>query len=218
MDIDHLGEKTASALIERGYIKDPGDIFALTPEQVAELPLFKEKSVANLMDAIERARTRPLDRLLYGLGILHLGATGARALADAFGSIDAIARASADEIAAVDGVGPVIARSVREFFDRDETRRLIEKLRHGGVRLAEERRKAQGPLAGKTFVITGTLDAWSREEASRLLTEKGAKVTSSVSKRTDYLVAGENPGSKLEKARELGVEVIDEEGLRKLLG
>ena len=217
MDIEHLGEKTVATLVERGLLVDPGDIFELTHEQIAEIPGFKEKSVGNLLEAIEGAKRRPIDRLLYGLGILHLGATGARALADADGSIDAIAQASEEDIAAIEGIGPVIARSVREYFDRDQTRELVSKLRAGGVRLTEERRRATGPLAGKTFVITGTLERRSREEAKTLIEEKGGKVTSSVSKKTDYLVAGEAPGSKLDKATELGIEITDEDGLDKLL-
>jgi DNA ligase (NAD+) len=217
LDIEHLGEKTARALIERGYVNDPGDIFTLTEEQIGSLPLFKDRSIANLLKAIEQAKSRPIDRLLYGLGVLHLGGTGARVLADAFSSIDAIAAASEEDIAAIEGIGPVIARSVREYFDRPETKELVEKLRSAGVRLAEERKKVTGPLVGKTFVITGTLDAWSRDEAKRLIEERGGKVTSSVSSKTDYLVAGDAPGSKLDKARELDVEILDEPGLRKLL-
>jgi DNA ligase (NAD+) len=218
MDIEHLGEKTVGALVEQGSLVDPGDVFALTAEQIAEVPGFKDKSITNLVDAIEGAKQRPIDRLLYGLGILHLGSTGARALADAFGSVDAIAAAAEEDIAAIDGIGPVIASSVREYFDRKQTKDLIEKLRRGGVRLAEKRKKIMGPLVGKTFVITGTLERWSREEAKQEIETRGGKVTSSVSKKTDYLIAGEAPGSKLDKARELDVEVLDENGLGKLLG
>ena len=217
MDIEHMGEKTVAALCERGMIDDVGDIFSLTDEQIAELPGFKDKSITNLRTAIQGAKARPIDRLLFGLGILHLGGTGARALADAFGSIHAIAEASEDDIAAVEGIGPVIAASVREYFDRPQTRKLIAKFDRAGVRLAEERKKATGPLGGKTFVITGTLDKWSREEAKELIEARGGKVTSSVSKKTDYLVAGDSPGSKLEKATQLGVEVLDEAGLEELL-
>jgi DNA ligase (NAD+) len=217
MDIEHLGEKTVQALIAKGYVTDPGDIFVLTAEQIATLDGFKDKSIANLLDAIEGAKQRPIDRLLYGLGILHLGSTGARALADAYGSVDAIVAAPVEEIAAVEGIGPVIAASVREYFDRGQTKDLIKRLGSAGVRLAEERRRATGPLVGKTFVITGTLDAWSREEAKDRIEALGGKVTSSVSKKTDYLVAGDAPGSKLEKANSLGIEVLDEAGLAKLL-
>ncbi|MEX2394943.1 MAG: NAD-dependent DNA ligase LigA [Actinomycetota bacterium] len=217
MDIEHLGEKTVQAVIDQGFVTDPGDVFTLTAEQVAALDGFKDRSITNLLDAIEGAKQRPIDRLLYGLGVLHLGATGARALADAYGSLDAIAAAPTDEIAAVEGIGPVIAASVREYFDRPQTKDLIERLRAAGVRLAEERKKATGPLVGKTFVITGTLERWSRENAKEQIEQRGGKVTSSVSKKTDYLVAGEAPGSKLDKANTLGVQVLDEAGLANLL-
>jgi DNA ligase (NAD+) len=217
MDIEHMGEKTVSALVERGYLDDFGDMFHLTAEQIAELPGFKDKSITNLVSAIEGAKRRPIDRLLFGLGILHLGGTGAKALADAFGSVHAIARASEEEIAAVDGIGPVIAASVREFFDRAQTKELIAKLARAGVRLAEERKRLTGPLLGKTFVITGTLDTWSREEAKALIEARGGKVSGSVSKKTDYLVAGQAAGSKLDKAQQLGVEIVDESGLERLL-
>ena len=218
MDIEHMGEKTVSALVERGYLNDFGDMFHVTAEQIAELPGFKDKSITNLVSAIDGAKQRPIDRLLFGLGILHLGGTGARTLADAFGSLDAIAQASEEDIAAVEGIGPVIAASVREFFDRPQTKEVIDKLARAGVQLAEERKQMTGPLLGKTFVITGTLDKWSREEAKALIESRGGKVSGSVSKKTDYLVAGEAAGSKLDKAQQLGVEILDEAGLEKLLG
>ena len=217
MDIDHLGYKTIKGLLDLGLIADVADIFSLTESDIAKLPLFKDKSISNLISAIKRAEDRPIDRLLYGLGIRHVGATTARDIADHFGSIDAIASATVEDLLSVDGIGRVVAESVVEFFQRPSSRQLLEKLRAAGVRMAEKRKAASGPLVGKTFVITGTLDEWSRDEASRLLTERGAKVTSSVSKKTDYLVAGSNAGTKLDKARELGVEVIDEAGLAKLL-
>jgi DNA ligase (NAD+) len=198
-------------------MSDVADIFTLTEEDLSKLPLYKDRSISNLLDAIERAKSRPIDRLLYGLGIRHVGATTARDIADHFGSIEAIASASVDGLLDVEGVGRTVAESIVEFFRRPSTAALLRKLRAAGVRTAEERKTATGPLAGKTFVITGTLEDWSRDEAARLLTERGAKVTSSVSRKTDCLVAGSNAGSKLDKARELGVEVIDEAGLRKLL-
>jgi DNA ligase (NAD+) len=218
MDIEHMGEKTVSALVEKGYLNDFADIFELTDEQIAELPGFKDKSIANLRTAIEGAKQRSIERLLAGFGILNLGNTGARALADAYGSIRAIADASVEGIAAIEGIGPVIATSVREFFDRPQTAKIIDRLASAGVRLEEERKQASGPLLGKTFVITGTLDKWSREEAKALIESRGGKVAGSVSKKTDYLVAGEAAGSKLDKAQQLGVEIVDEAGLEELLG
>jgi DNA ligase (NAD+) len=217
MDIEHLGERTAAELLERKLVDDVGDIFSLGPAEIGQLPNFKEKSIANLQAAIAAARERPLDRLIYGFGIRHVGTSAARALADGFSSIDALVAAPAEDIAAVDGVGPVIAEAVREFFDREETRALVEKLRRAGVRLAETRVKRGGPLTGKTFVITGTLAAFSREEAKARIEERGGKVTNSLSARTDYLVVGDSPGSKLDKANKLGVATVDEAALTALL-
>ncbi len=219
MDIEHLGERTAGELLEKKLIADQADIFALTEQQIGQLTNFKDKSIANLRAAIDAARDRPIDRLIYGFGIRHVGASAARALADGFGSLDRIAAASAEEIAAIDGVGDVIAAAVREFFDRPETRALIEKLRQAGVRLQDdERRQApSGPLLGKTFVITGTLEALSREEAKGRIEALGGKVTNSLSSKTDYLVVGESPGSKLDKATKLGVATLDEKAFVDLL-
>jgi DNA ligase (NAD+) len=217
MDIEHLGERTASELLERGLIEDPGDIFSLDAAKLGQLPGFKEKSVANLLAAIAAAKDRPIDRLLYGFGIRHVGASAARALADAFGSIDRVAAASIEELAAAEGVGTVIATAAREFFDREDTRGLLDKLRHAGVRLEESREKRTGPLTGKTFVITGTLAAMSREAAKARLEALGGKVTNSLSGSTSYLVVGESPGSKLDKAAKLGVATLDEAAFLELL-
>ena len=217
MDIEHLGHSTAHALLQRGLVRDAGDLFTLAHRDVASLPSFADRSSQNLLDAIAAAKDRPIDRLLVALGIRHVGQSAARLLADAFGSIDAIQRASADELAAVEGIGPVIARSIREFMDRPRTQALVEKLRRAGVRLAEERRAAGGPLRGKTLVITGTLPSLSREEARARIEAAGGKVTSSVSKRTDWLVVGAEPGSKLDRARALGVATLDEAALLRLL-
>jgi DNA ligase (NAD+) len=155
--------------------------------------------------------------LIYGFGIRHVGASAARLLADHFGSIDAIMAASEEELAAVDGVGEVIARAARAFFDRPGTAETIDKLRRAKVRFTEERQKPTGPLVGKSFVITGTLEKFSREEAGERIEALGGKVTSSLSKKTDYLVVGESPGSKLEKATKLGVKTLDEAAFRAIL-
>jgi DNA ligase (NAD+) len=219
MDIDHLGYKTARALMDQSLIADVADIFTLTEEQVAQLPLYKDKSIRNLLDSIERAKHRPIARLLYGLGLRHVGGTTASDIANRFGSLDAIAQASVDDLVDVDGVGRIVAESVAEYFSRPKSMELLGKLRAAGVRMEEEiRATADGPLTGKTFVITGTLERWSRDEASRLIAEQGGKVTSGVSKKTDYVVVGENPGSKADKARDLGLDILDEAGLADLLG
>jgi DNA ligase (NAD+) len=217
MDIEHLGERTAQELLEKRLIVDQADIFALTDAQIGQLTNFKDRAIANLRAAIAAAKDRPIDRLLYGFGIRHVGQSAARALADHFGSIDKIAAAPADEIAAIDGVGDVIAGAAREFFDRPETKALLDKLRGAGVRLEEERQPRGGPLLGKTFVITGTLEAFSRDEAKARIEGMGGKVTGSLSSKTDYLVVGESPGSKLDKATKLGVSTLDEKAFVALL-
>jgi DNA ligase (NAD+) len=221
MDIEGLGYMTILQLLERGLVKDPGDIYRLTAEDLAGLEGFAEKSIANLLEAIERSKDRPLWRLLVGLNIRHVGEHVAQVLARAFGSIDALARASVEEIDAVPEIGPAIARSVYEWFHDPANLALLEKLRAAGVRMAEEAPAGpveEGPLAGKTVVLTGTLPSLSREEATRLAQEAGARVASSVSRKTDFVVAGENPGSKLARALELGVEVIDEEEFLRRIG
>ena len=217
MDIEHLGGRTATELLERGLVDDPGDIFFLDAEKLAQLPGFKDKSIANLLAAIAAARDRPIDRLLFGFGIRHVGASAARALADACGSIDRVATATVEELAAANGVGTVIATAVREFFDRQDARALLEKLRRAGVRLVEAREKTTGPLTGQTFVITGTLASMSREAAKARLEARGGKVTNSLSGATSYLVVGDAPGSKLDKATKLGVATLDEPAFIKLL-
>ena len=217
MDIEHLGERTAGELLDQNLIATPADIFFLTPAELGKLPNYKDKSIANLMSAIEAAKDRPIDRLLSGFGIRHVGTSAARALADAFASIDKIVAAPAEEIAAVDGVGDVIAAAVRAFFDRPETREQVEKLRRAGVRLEEQRAPRTGPLTGQTFVITGTLAALSREEAKARIETAGGKVTNSLSQKTSYLVVGESPGSKLDRATKLGVATLDEAAFLRLL-
>jgi DNA ligase (NAD+) len=217
MDIEHLGERTANELLDRNLIADPADVFFLGPAEIGQVPGFKDKSIANLMAAIASAKDRPIDRLLYGFGIRHVGSSAARALADAFGSIDRIAAAPVEEIAAIDGVGDVIAGAVRAFFDKPETAGLLDKLRRAGVRFEEQRARPTGHLIGKTFVITGTLAGLSREEAKARIEAVGGKTTNSLSSRTDYLVVGESPGSKLDKATKLGVATLDEQAFLTLL-
>ncbi|MEA2580781.1 MAG: ligase [Actinomycetota bacterium] len=212
MDIEHLGYKTVMLLLERGFIEDPADIYALTAEKLAELPGFKDKSITNILEQVERSKNQPLWRLLVGLNIRHVGSHVAQVLADAFGSIDALMSATEDEIDAVPEIGPEIAATVAEWFSEDENRALIERLRAAGVRLEDEARPDAGPkpLEGKTIVLTGSLPTLSRDEATAVAQAAGARVASSVSKKTDFVVAGESAGSKLDKATSLGVEIIDE--------
>jgi DNA ligase (NAD+) len=219
MDIEHLGYMTVMRLLEKGLIEDPADIYALDADKLLQIPGFKDKAITNLLDQVESSKDRPIWRLLVGLNIRHVGGHVAQVLAKAFGSIDALAAASEDDIDAVPEIGPEIAATVREWFDEGENLQLIEKLRAAGVRLADEAAAETGPatLAGVTLVLTGGLATVSREDAAAMAEAAGARVASSVSGKTTFVVAGENPGSKLAKAESLGVEVIDEdEFLRRL--
>jgi DNA ligase (NAD+) len=220
MDIEGLGYKTGFQLLERGLVKDPGDIFSLSPGDLAQLEGFAEKSITNLLDSIEKAKGQPLWRLLVALNIPHVGSHVAQVLARAFVSIDRIAAASEEEIDAVPEIGPEIARSVREWFGDPVNLGLVEKLRVAGVRMADEAPVRTGPLTleGLTLVMTGGLAEISRDDATAAAQAAGARVASSVSKKTDFVVAGENPGSKLARAEELGVEVIDEKEFLRRLG
>jgi len=220
MDIEGLGYKTGILLIEMGWVRDPSDVYAITEEKLAQLPGFKDKKIRNLLSAIERSKDRPLWRLLVALNIPHVGSHVAQVLARAFGSSDKLAEASVDEIDDVEEIGPEIARSVYEWFQDRQNRKLLEKLRKAGVQMADEKVKGagKGPLAGKTIVLTGGLSAMSRDEATQAALAAGARVASSVSKKTDFVVAGDNPGSKAAKAEQLGVEIVDEGGFLKRLG
>jgi DNA ligase (NAD+) len=212
MDIEHLGYKTGMLLREKGWVNDPADVYFLTREQLESLPGFKERSIDNLTSSIEGSKDRPIWRLLVALNIRHVGAHVAQVIARAFPSIDLLAAASEEEIDAVEEIGPEIARSAFEWFHDSENLELVEKLRKAGVRMEDEPAPARpdGPLSGSSIVLTGGLESVSRDEATSLAEQAGAKVASSVSKKTAFVVAGENPGSKLAKAEQLGVEVIDE--------
>jgi len=212
MDIEHLGYMTVMRLLEKGLIEDPADIYDLDADKLSQLPGFKDRAIANVLEQVEASKDRPVWRLLVGLNIRHVGAHVAQVLARAFGSVDALAAASEDEIDAVPEIGPEIAATVREWFDEGENQALIEKLRRAGVRLADEVTADAGPkpLAGKAIVLTGGLETISRDEATALAQAAGARVASGVSRKTDFVVAGENPGAKHAKAVELGVEIVDE--------
>lgn len=220
MDIDGMGYKTIDLLISENLISDPADIFFLQPDDLLGREGWGELSVSKLMNGIAAARERPLARLLIGLGVRHVGGTVARVLAGRFQNIDELLAASEEEIASIDGVGPTIAASVRAWATSPETLPLVEKLRAGGVRLADEPALpgAGGQLAGISLVITGTLAGFSREEAKAAVEERGGKVVGSVSGRTTAVVAGDSPGgSKMTKAADLGVPVIDEATFVRLL-
>jgi DNA ligase (NAD+) len=220
MDIDGLGEKQALRFLEEDLIADVADIYDLTEERLTALERFAEVSARNLVAAIDGSRQRPFKRVLYALGLPGVGYVTAEALADHFGSIDELHEADPEAIEEVEGVGPIMAVQIHEALSDDATWALVEKLREKGLRLEaseSERRASGGPLEGKTVVLTGTLPELTREEAAAMVKAAGGKVTNSVSKKTDFVVAGESPGSKLAKAESLGTEILDEAGLLALL-
>ncbi len=219
MDIDGLGEKQVAALQERGLVHTPADYYRLTAEQLVELEGFGEISAQKLVAAIAASRERPFGRVLFALGIEEVGEVTGRNLSLHFRSIDALLGASPQAIAATPGIGEKMANVIAEQLADQAMRDLIEDLRELGLRLHEEGAPpSEGPLAGKTLVLTGTLPEWSREQATERIVAAGGRITGSVSRKTDYVVAGDSPGSKLEKAERLEVAVIDEAGLRALLG
>ncbi|HEX5369290.1 MAG TPA: NAD-dependent DNA ligase LigA, partial [Dehalococcoidia bacterium] len=217
MDIEGLGESMSQQLLESGLVKDLADVYFLTKDQLVTLERLGEKSADNLLAGIEASKRRPLANLLFALGLRHVGSETAELLAGHFGSMDAMANAPLEELEAVPSIGPKTAQSVYEYFQDDENRALVGKLREAGVRLEGPRASREGPLQGSTFVVTGSLSRWSRNEVEALIKRLGGSVTASVSKKTSYVVAGENPGSKFAKAQELKVPILDEEGFRGLL-
>ncbi|MBK7927309.1 MAG: NAD-dependent DNA ligase LigA [Bryobacterales bacterium] len=218
MDIDGMGEALIEQLVAQGLVKGIADIYLLRPEQLAELERMGEKSAARIMRGIEASRTKPMARLLNGLGIPFVGERTATLLGDTFGSLDAIAAASEEELQAAPEVGVKVAQAIRRFFENEHNRELVERLRGAGLTFTQEKKRNEaGPLSGLTFVITGTLPGMSREEAKAMIENAGGKAVDAVSKKTSYVVAGESAGSKLEKAGKLGVTVIDEAELRRMV-
>jgi DNA ligase (NAD+) len=221
MDIEGLGEKNAMRFLDEGLITDPASIYDLEPERIAELEGFGEASAEALVREVERSKQSPFGRVLYALGLPGIGYVNANALAEQFGSIDDLLAADVEAITETEGIGPILAEQLQEELGDEAVAELIARLRERGLRfeLSEsERRSEGGPLTDKTFVLTGTLPNLSRDEATRRIRAAGGKVTGSVSKKTDYLVAGESPGSKLAKAEEAGTEILDEPALERLLG
>ena len=217
MDIDGLGPQIVEALIRADLIRDPADLYALTAEQVANLERMGDKSAKNLMDAIEKSKQAGLERLLFALGIRNIGAVAAAALAARFGTLEATMEASVEELCAIPDFGEITALCVVNYFSHEQNRALCRRLTEAGLTTASTAAPTGDRYAGKTFVLTGTLPTMSRDEASALIKAQGGKVSGSVSKKTDYVVAGEAAGSKLTKANELGVTVIDEATLLEML-
>jgi DNA ligase (NAD+) len=217
MNIEGLGEAVVTQLLDRGMVKSIADLYSLTGEQLLSLDRIGKKSADTLLAEIEKSKQNPLNRVLFGLGIRFIGERTAQLLAEEFGSMDDLMAASAEELERVNEVGPRVAQAIREFFDEGKNRALIEKLRAAGLKFTAEKRKKSSQLEGLTFVLTGTLPSLSREDAKAKIEAAGGRVSGSVSKKTHYVVAGEEAGSKLDKAREMGVKVIDEPELLSLL-
>ncbi len=219
MDIEGLGEKLVDQLVDKGLVHTPADLYRLDLPTLAGLERMAEKSAANLLAAIEKSKHSTLARFIYALGIPHVGEATARDLAHHFGSLDALLAADEDALQRVPDVGPVVARAIADFFAEPHNRQVIEALRGAGIRWPEGSGPppGQGRLAGKTFVLTGTLPTLSRDQAKEMIEAAGGRVSGSVSRKTDYVVVGADPGSKLAKAQELGITILDEAGLRSLI-
>jgi DNA ligase (NAD+) len=220
IDIEGLGEKLVDQLVERELVHTPADIYRLSVDTLAGLDRMAGKSAANLLEAIEKSRTTTLARFIFALGIRNVGEATAQDLARNFRNIEALAGADVSALQQVPDVGPVVAQSIAGFFAEPHNRSVVEQLLAAGVQFEQSAARAvntEGPVYGKTFVLTGTMPALTRDEATQRIRDCGGKVTGSVSKKTDYVVAGADAGSKLVKAQELGVTVLDEDGLLKLL-
>jgi DNA ligase (NAD+) len=217
MNIEGMGDALVTQLTDRELVKNVADIYKLTKENLLSLERMGDKSAQNVLDEIEASKKLPLERVIYGLGIRMVGERTAQFLAEHFGSMDALMNASEEELQEVNEVGPRIAESMVEFFQEPKNRDLIEQLRKAGVAFTGKKRERGTALAGKTFVLTGTLPNLTRDEAKKMIEDAGGRVSGSVSKKTDFVVAGGEAGSKLDKAKELGVKVIGEEALREML-
>jgi DNA ligase (NAD+) len=220
MNIEGLGEALVNQLVDRGLVKEIAGIFQLKAPDLAGLERMGKKSAENLVREIDRSRATPFERVIHALGIRFVGERTAGLLAEAFPGIDALMGASKDELMAVFEVGPKVADAIRQFFDQPQNARLVGKLRAAGVNLRAGDRPAsvKGPFTGRTCVITGTIEGWPRDEIKKMLQRQGARVSDSVSKKTDVLIAGADAGSKLDKARSLGLRVVEAEEFLKLAG
>ena len=217
MDIEGWGEALVDQLVDKGLVKDAGDLYFLSAEKLSHLERMGEKSVANLLQAVEASRNRELQRLIYALGIRHVGVHAARLLSDHFRSIDRIKSATAEELTAIHEVGEVMVLAIRDFFRHPETGKVLAKLKKAGLRMEEKAPRRQGPLQGKTFAFTGTLSGYTRTEASEAIEKRGGHVSETISRQTDYVVAGENPGSKYALAKSLDVAILNEKQFHSLL-
>jgi len=217
MNIEGMGDALVNQLADRGLVKSVADIYELNEQKLLQLERMGEKSAQNVLREIEASKKLPLQRVILGLGIRFVGERTAELLADHFGSMDALMQASEEELQQVNEVGPRVAEAIREFFAEPRNLKLVERLRQAGLQMTAQRKRRGTKLAGKSFVLTGTLARYTRDDAKKMLEDAGGHVSGSVSKKTDYVIAGADAGSKLEKARELGVKVISEDEMLKLL-
>jgi DNA ligase (NAD+) len=218
MNINGLGESLVDQLVDKKIVRDVADLYGLDEEQLAGLERMGTKSAQNVLEEIEKSKQAELARVIYAIGIRFVGERTAQLLAEHFGSMDKFREAGPDDLCKVEEIGPKVAQSVVEFFHEKRNRDVIEKLHKAGLQFEQKKRRGGGPLEGMQFVLTGSLPSLSREEATGMIEGAGGRVTGSVSKKTSYVVVGADPGSKLDKARSLGVETTDEAGLRKLAG
>ena len=218
MSIEGMGDSLVNQLADKGLVKNIADIYELTEEKLLSLERIGRKSAANLLEQIDRSKKLPLERVIFGLGIRFVGERTAELLAEHFGSMDALMTASLDELQQVNEVGPRVGQAIFEFFEEPANRALVERLRQAGLMFKGQRKHRGTKLAGKTLVLTGTLPSFTRDQAKKMIEDAGGRISGSVSKKTDYVVAGEEAGSKLDKAKELGVEILDEPGLLQLIG
>jgi DNA ligase (NAD+) len=218
MNIDGMGDALVTQLTDQGLVKDVADIYKITKEKLLRLERMGDKSAENILREIGNSKKLPLERVIFGLGIRFVGERTAQFLAEHFGDMDALMNASEEELQQVEEVGPRIAKSIIEFFSEPRNRELVEELRAAGLNMKGKKKERGTKLGGKTFVLTGTLLHYSRDQAKKLIEDAGGKVTGSVSKKTDYVVAGTDAGSKLDKAKDLGVRVINEDEMKDLIG
>jgi DNA ligase (NAD+) len=218
MDIEGLGVKLIDQLVNKGLVKDVADIYYIHKEELIELERMADKSAQNIIDAIEKSKTKPLSKFLYALGIRHVGETTAEDLARHFPRLDDFFHLSEETLMEVEGIGPEVAASVHQFFGDKKNKESIERLKMAGIKVIEPKTKEKSKLTGKTLVFTGTLKDLGRDEARNLVESLGGTTTSSVSKKVDFVVVGEDPGSKYDKAKELGIKILTEDEFKKMIG
>jgi len=217
MDIEGLGVKLIDQLVDKGLIKDVADIYYIKKEQLIALERMADKSAQNIIDAMEASKTKPLSKFLYALGIRHVGETTAEDLARRFSRLDDFFHLSEEDLMELEGIGPEVSASVYQFFRDKKNKESIERLKKAGVKVIEPKVKEKGKLAGKTFLFTGALKSFGRDEARNLVESLGGMTASSLSKKVDFVVVGEDPGSKIDKAKELGIKILTEEEFKKMI-